>query len=225
MGLTEKSARRLPDPPDVLEMDVNEPSQIDAVAAELTGRWGKLDGFLHAIAFAPTDALGGNFLNTPWESASTAFQTSAFSMKAAAIGLLPLMRSAGGGAIVGLDFDATQAWPLYDWMGVSKAALEAVARYLARDLGEHAIRVNLVSAGPLRTMAAKGIPGFQDLADIWGTRAPLGWDVTDPEPVARTVAFLLSDWASGITGEIVHVDGGFHAMGSDVRAREAPTDP
>jgi enoyl ACP reductase len=219
MSLTEKSARRLPSPPDVLEMDVNEPSQIDAVATELASRWGLVDGFLHAIAFAPTDALGGNFLNTPWESASTAFQTSAYSLKAIATGLLPLMRDRGG-AIVGLDFDATQAWPLYDWMGVAKAALEAVTRYLARDLGEHGIRANLVSAGPLRTMAAKGIPGFQDLAAIWGTRAPLGWDVTNPDQVARAVAFLLSDWSAGISGEIVHVDGGFHAMGSDIRPRE-----
>jgi enoyl-[acyl-carrier protein] reductase I len=220
MGLTEKSARRLPSPPDVLEMDVNDPSQISSVASELSRRWGRLDGFLHAIAFAPTDALGGNFLNTPWESASTAFQTSAYSLKAMATGLLPLMRDAGG-SIVGLDFDATQAWPLYDWMGVAKAGLEAVTRYLARDLGEYGIRANLVSAGPLRTMAAKGIPGFQDLASIWGTRAPLGWDVTNPEPVARAVAFLLSDWSSGISGEIIHVDGGFHAMGSDVRPRDS----
>jgi enoyl-[acyl-carrier protein] reductase I len=148
-----------------------------------------------------------------------AFQTSAYSLKALASGLLPLMREAGG-AIVGLDFDAAFAWPLYDWMGVAKAGLEAVTRYLARDLGEYGIRTNLVSAGPLRTMAAKGIPGFQDLASIWGTRAPLGWDVTDPDPVARTVAFLLSDWSKGISGEIVHVDGGFHAMGADVRPRD-----
>ncbi len=223
MSLTQKSARRLPSPPDVLEMDVNQPEQIEAVAKELTSRWGRVDGFLHAIAFAPTDALGGNFLHTPWESASTAFQTSAYSLKAIATGLLPLMKDRGG-SIVGLDFDATQAWPLYDWMGVAKAALEAVTRYLARDLGDHGIRANLVSAGPLRTMAAKGIPGFQDLASIWGTRAPLGWDVTDPEPVAKAVAFLLSDWSSGISGEILHVDGGFHAMGADVRAPSPPSD-
>jgi meromycolic acid enoyl-[acyl-carrier-protein] reductase len=219
MSLTEKSARRLPSPPDVLEMDVNEPSHVEALAGQLASRWGRLDGFLHAIAYAPTDALGGNFLHTPWESAATAFQTSAFSLKALASGLMPLMKD-DGGAIVGLDFDATQAWPLYDWMGVAKAGLEAVTRYLARDLGEFGIRTNLVSAGPLRTIAAKGIPGFQDLASIWGTRAPLGWDVSDPEPVARTVAFLLSDWSRGISGEIVHVDGGFHAMGADVRPRE-----
>ena len=214
LSLTEKSARRLPDPPDILEMDANEPSQVEAVADELKRRWGKLDGFLHAIAFAPADALGGAFLTTPWESARTAFQTSAFSLKAIAVSMLPLM--GGGGSVVALDFDASVAWPIYDWMGVSKAALEAVARYLARYLGPQGIRVNLVSAGPLRTMAAKGIPGFDILAASWGKRAPLGWDVTDPEPVARTIAFLLSDWSKGITAEIVHVDGGYHAIGADL---------
>lgn len=213
-SLTEKTARRLPDPPDVLEMDVNEPSQVEAVADELKRRWGTLDGFLHAIAFAPEDALGGAFLTTPWESARTAFQTSAFSLKAIAASMLPLMKS--GGSIVALDFDASVAWPIYDWMGVSKAALESVARYLARYLGPHGIRVNLVSAGPLRTIAAKGIPGFDILAASWGKRAPLGWDVTDPEPVARAIAFLLSDWSKGITAEIVHVDGGYHAIGAEL---------
>src|SRR5438067_7307932 len=211
VSLTQKTAKRLPSTPDVLEMDANSDEQIAAVCDELRRRWGRLDGFLHAIAFAPQDALGGNFLETPWESAATALQTSAYSLKALAVGMLPLMRERGG-AIVTLDFDASQAWPLYDWMGVSKAALESVARYLARDLGRHRIRVNCVSAGPLRTIAAKGIPGFADLAGVWQGRAPLGWDVTDPEPVARAVAFLLSDWASAISGEILHVDGGFHAM-------------
>ena len=216
MGLTEKTARRLPAPPDILELDINRPEHIEALAKELEARWGRVDGALHAIAFAPEDALGGNFLNTPWESVSVAMQTSAFSLKALAAGLLPLMKEAGG-SIVSLDFDASQAWPLYDWMGVSKAALEAVMRYLARDLGPRGIRVNCVSAGPLKTIAAKGIPGFQTLADVWAERAPLGWDTGNPEPVARAVAFLLSEWSAGITGEIVHVDGGFHAMGAAVR--------
>ena len=220
MGLTEKTARRLPAPPDILELDINRPEHVEALAKELEARWGRVDGALHAIAFAPEDALGGNFLNTPWESVSVAMQTSAFSLKALAAGLLPLMKDAGG-SIVSLDFDASQAWPLYDWMGVSKAALEAVTRYLARDLGPHGIRVNCVSAGPLKTIAAKGIPGFQTLADVWADRAPLGWDTGDPEPVARAVAFLLSEWSVGITGEIVHVDGGFHAMGAAVH-RDAP---
>jgi len=214
MSLTQKTARRLPAPPDVLEMDANDQAQIEAVAGELKGRWGTLDGFLHAIAFAPEDALGGAFLTTPWESARTAFQTSAFSLKAIASSMLPLMSD--GGSVVALDFDASVAWPIYDWMGVSKAALESVARYLARYLGPKGVRVNLVSAGPLRTMAAKGIPGFDILAASWGKRAPLGWDVTDPEPVARTIAFLLSDWSRGITAEIIHVDGGYHAIGAEL---------
>jgi enoyl-[acyl-carrier protein] reductase I len=215
MGLTQKSARRLPDPPDVLELDANDQAQIEAVAKELEGRWGSMDGFLHAIAFAPQDALGGAFLDTPWESAATAIRTSAYSLKAIAVGMLPLMKEKGG-SIVSLDFDASLAWPIYDWMGVSKAALEAITRYLARYLGPHGIRVNCVSAGPLRTMAAKSIPGFDILAASWGKRAPLSWDVHDPEPVARTVAFLLSDWSKGITAEIIHVDGGYHAIGAEL---------
>lgn len=213
LSLTEKSARRLPSPVDVLEMDANDPSQIQAVADDLTRSWGRLDGFLHAIAFAPQDALGGNFLHTPWESVATAIQTSAYSLKAIATGLLPLMKEHGG-AIVSLDFDARVAWPIYDWMGVAKASLESITRYLARDLGPHGIRVNTVSAGPLRTVAGKGIPGFQGLAEGWGGRAPLGWDPSDASPVADAIAFLLSDLARGITGEMVHVDGGYHAMGS-----------
>jgi enoyl-[acyl-carrier protein] reductase I len=220
MGLTEKSAKRLPAPVDVLELDANEPSQIEAVAGELESRWGRVDGFLHAIAFAPQDALGGNFLQTPWESVATAIQTSAYSLKAIAAGLLPLMKERGG-SIVSLDFDARVAWPIYDWMGVAKASLESITRYLARDLGSHGIRVNTVSAGPLRTIAGKGIPGFQALADGWGDRAPLGWDPTDAAPVADTIAFLLSDLARGITGELVHVDGGYHAMGASLSTDDA----
>jgi enoyl-[acyl-carrier protein] reductase I len=213
VSLTEKVAKRLPDPPDVLEMDVNEPEQIEAVREELARRWGRLDGFLHAIAFAPQDALGGNFLHTPWESVATAFRTSAYSLKDLAVGMQPLMK-AEGGSIVSLDFDATVAWPIYDWMGVAKAGLESVTRYLARDLGPMRIRVNTVSAGPMKTMAGKGIPGFDLIAGSWAERAPLGWDTTDPRPVAGAVAFLLSDLAAGITGELIHVDGGFHAMGT-----------
>jgi meromycolic acid enoyl-[acyl-carrier-protein] reductase len=215
MRLTEKTARRLPKTPDILEMDANEPAHIEAVAEEVRSRWGTLDGFLHAIAYAPEDALGGAFLETPWESARTAFQTSAYSLKAIAVGLLPLMEE-NGGSIVSLDFDASVAWPIYDWMGVSKAALEGISRYLARYLGPKGIRVNCVSAGPIKTMAAKGIPGFEALASSWGKRAPLSWDVSDPDPVARTVVFLLSDWSKGITAEIIHVDGGYHAIGAEL---------
>ena len=211
MSLTEKIATRLPTPVDVLELDANDDEQIAAVRDELQARWGRLDGFLHAIAFAPQDALGGNFLRTEWDSVATAFRTSAYSLKALAVGMRPLMSE--GGSIVSLDFDATVAWPVYDWMGVAKAGLESVTRYLARDLGPDGIRVNVVSAGPLRTMAGKGIPGFDGITDQWGERAPLGWDTTDPGPVGDTVSFLLSDLSRGISGELIHVDGGFHAMG------------
>ncbi|MCZ6630125.1 MAG: enoyl-ACP reductase FabI [Actinobacteria bacterium] len=217
MRLTERSVQRLPEPCDVLELDINDPAQVGALTAELTDRWGKIDGALHAIAFAPADALGGNFLNTPVESAQTAFVTSAFSYKTLAIALLPLMKKAGGGSLVALNFDNTQAWPAYDWMGVAKSALESVTRYLARDLGRDGIRANAVSAGPLGTVAAKSIPGFDRFDALWRERSPLVWDATDPEPVARMVAVLLSDWAPMTTGEIIHVDGGFHAVaaGSD----------
>ncbi len=212
LRLTERSARRLPEPPDVLELDINRPEDMAALVEDLRRRWGAVDGALHAIAFAPEDALGGRFLDTPAESAATAFTTSAFSFKTLAAGLLPLLQAAGGGSLVGVDFDNRQAWPAYDWMGVAKAALQAVTRYLARDLGPHRVRVNLVSAGPLRTVAAKSIPGFERFQDVWGARAPLPWDVDEVDPVARMVAVLLSDWAVMTTGEIVHVDGGFHAV-------------
>jgi len=220
MGLTEKCSRRLPVAADVLEMDVNNQEHIDAVAAELKSRWGSLDGFLHAIAFAPQDALGGNFMNTPWESVATAVQTSAYSLKALAAGVQSLMEEKGG-SIVGLDFDAQVAWPIYDWMGIAKAALESTTRYLARYLGDHKIRVNCISAGPLKTMAGRGIPGFDEIASAWEKQAPLGWDFHDATPVGRTIAFMLSDWSDGITGEIIHVDGGFHAMGTRIRGYQA----
>jgi meromycolic acid enoyl-[acyl-carrier-protein] reductase len=213
--ITEKTARRLPQPPDVLDMDVNDTTQLGSVARDLQARWGQLDGFVHAIAFAPEDALGGNFLTAPWESVAAAFRTSAYSLKDLTTALLPLLRERGG-SVVSLDFDATVAWPAYDWMGVSKAALESISRYLARDIGRHEIRVNCVAAGPLRTVAAKGIPGFDRFIDVWHRRAPLGWDVTDPTPVADATLFLLSDLSRSITGEILHVDGGFHAMGTDL---------
>lgn len=212
LRLTERSVQRLPNECDVLELDINDPAHVEAVAADLQRRWGRLDGALHAIAFAPEDALGGNFLNTPVESAQTAFTVSAFSYKTLAVGLLPLFDEAGGGSLVAMDFDNTQAWPAYDWMGVAKSALQSVTRYLARDLGSHNIRVNAVSAGPLSTVAAKGIPGFDRFDQVWGDRAPLKWDTTDPDPVARMVCVLLSDWSQMTTGEIIHVDGGFHAV-------------
>jgi enoyl-[acyl-carrier protein] reductase I len=211
--MTERAAARLPNQPvEVLELDVNSPADLDALAEGLRERWGRVDGALHAIAFAPEDALGGRFMTTPAESAAQAFTTSAFSLKALAAALAPLMPAGSG--IVGLDFDATVAWPVYDWMGVAKAALESVSRYLARDLGPLGIRVNLVAAGPLGTVAARGIPGFERLADLWREQAPLNWDVEDPAPVASAICFLLSDYARAITAEILHVDGGFHALGA-----------
>ena len=216
VSITQKVAKRLPDPPDVLELDVNDEEQIEAARDELEGRWGALDGFLHAIAFAPQDALGGNFLQTPWESVATAFRTSAYSLKALSVGLQPLLEAAGSASVVSLDFDAAVAWPIYDWMGVAKAGLESVTRYLARDLGPKGIRVNAVSAGPIKTIAGKGIPGFDRITGSWERRAPLGWDVDDPTPVGGAVAFLLSDLSRGITGEIIHVDGGFHAIGFEL---------
>ena len=213
MRLTERSARRLPDPPEVLELDINDPVHMERLVDDLDDRWGSLDGALHAIAFAPEDALGGKFLTTPVESAALAFTTSAFSYKTLAVGLLPLLEKAGGGSLVTLDFDnSTQAWPAYDWMGVSKAALASVTRYLARDLGHSNVRVNAVSAGPLSTMAAKGIPGFDRFQDIWNERAPLAWDTADPTPVANMICVMLSDFATKVTGEVIHVDAGFHAI-------------
>jgi meromycolic acid enoyl-[acyl-carrier protein] reductase len=215
--MTERAAARLPEPPEVLELDVQSDADFSRLTEDLRSRWGGIDGAVHAVAFAPEDALGGRFLEAPRESAAVAFETSAYSLKALAASLGPLFgdrRNGGGGSIVGLDFDASVSWPAYDWMGVSKAALEAVARYLARDLGRAGVRVNLVSAGPVETVAASGVPGFAHLARRWEEQAPLGWDPRDPLPVARAATFLLSDLASGVTGEILHVDGGYHAMGA-----------
>ena len=220
--LTEKVARKLPTTPDVMQMDVNNPDDVAAVAANVMDRWGRLDGALHAIAFAPQDALGGNFLSAPWESVMVAFQTSAYSLKALAVGLLEPLKVAGAdgsASVVSLTFDGRVAWPIYDWMGVAKAGLEGVTRYLARDLGEHNIRVNTVSAGPIRTMAGKSIPGFDAIAGTWSARAPLAWSLTDATPVGEMCAFLLSDMASMTTGEMIHVDGGYHALGADFKPR------
>jgi meromycolic acid enoyl-[acyl-carrier-protein] reductase len=217
--MTERAAARLPEPPDVLELDINSESELEALAGELDRRWGGVDGALHAIAFAPADAIGGAFLETPAESAEQAFRTSAYSYQALARHLAPAME--GGGSLVGLDFDASVAWPSYDWMGVSKAALEAVNRYLARDLGPRGIRANLISAGPIASPAAGGIPGFDGLASQWPASAPLGWDPTDPGPVAAAVCFLLSDASRAISGEVIHVDGGAHAIGATAEAGTA----
>ncbi|MBN2621758.1 MAG: enoyl-ACP reductase FabI [Acidimicrobiales bacterium] len=212
MRLTQRVARTLPAPADVVELDVTDPAQHAALADELGTRWGKVDGALHAVGFAPEACLGQDdgILAAGWDDVATALHVSAYSLKSLTETLLPLMPD--GGSVVGLDFDATQAWPAYDWMGVAKAALEATNRYLARDVGARRVRVNLVAAGPLRTLAARSIPDFAAMEDAWATRAPLGWDVRDPEPVARACVALLSDWFPATTGEIVHVDGGAHVV-------------
>ena len=222
--LTEKVARKLPSTPDVMQMDVNNPDDVAAVSEDVMRRWGRLDGALHCIGFMPQDALGGHFLDAPWESVAFGFQTSAYSLKALAVGLLEPLKAAGGdggAAIVSLTFDGRYAWPIYDWMGVAKAGLEAATRYLARDLGEHNIRVNTVSAGPIRTMAGKSIPGFDAIAGSWSARAPLAWSLTDATPVGEMCAFLLSGMSSMTTGEMIHVDGGYHALGADFKPRDA----
>ncbi len=220
MSLTKRVARKLPAEPDVLELDVTNTEHLSALGTELEQRWGRLDGVLHAIGFAPEACLGGDFLRAGWDDVATAVHTSAYSLKALAEMALPLMKGVGtadgrsGGSIVGLDFDATVAWPAYNWMGVAKAALESTCRYLARDLGPAGIRVNLVAAGPLKTVAAKSIDGFAKFEEAWVARAPLGWAITDPEPVARACVALLSDWFPATTGELIHVDGGYHAIGA-----------
>ncbi|MGO8968517.1 MAG: enoyl-ACP reductase FabI [Myxococcaceae bacterium] len=218
LSLTERSARRLSPSPEVLELDVTNPAHFAALTETLRKKWGVVHGALHAVAYAPADALGGNFLNTPWESVQTAFRVSTFSLKELAVAVAPLMTD--GGSILTLDFDNRVAWPIYDWMGVCKAALESCVRYLARDLGPKRIRVNALAAGPLATVAAKGIPGFKQLERGWGTQAPLGWSSKDDHAaVAKTAVALLSDWFPSTTGEMVHVDGGYHALGAP------PVDP
>jgi enoyl ACP reductase len=212
MSLTKRAARRLPTEPDIVELDVADTAHLEALTGTLEERWGRVDGVLHAIGFAPEACLGGDFMAAGWPDVATALQVSAYSLKALAQACLPLMK--GSGSIVALDFDARQAWPQYDWMGVAKAALESTARYLARDLGPLGVRVNLVCAGPLRTVAARGIPGFNQFEEVWTARAPLGWDVSDATPAAKACVALLSDWFPATTGEMLHVDGGFHAVGA-----------
>ena len=212
LSLVERFAKRLPVEPPVLELDVNNTDHLASLADRVREHVDGLDGVLHSIAFGPQSTLGGGFLTAPWEDVAVALQTSTYSYKALAVACEPLLGR--GSAIVGLTFDASKAWPVYDWMGVAKAGLESCARYLARDLGKHGIRVNLVSAGPLRTMAARSIPGFQEFEESWPARAPLGWDLNDTTPAAKACVALLSDWFPATTGEIIHVDGGVHAMGA-----------
>lgn len=212
LRLTQRIASRLPAEPPVIELDVTSDEDLEALPARVREHVDGLDGVLHSIAFAPESALGGNFLEASWEDVATATRISTYSLAALGRAAFPLLGR--GSSIVGLDFDASVAWPGYDWMGVAKAGLESSSRYLARDLGKHGIRVNLVAAGPIRTMAAKSIPGFDQFEDVWGERAPLGWEMSDPEPAARACVGLLSDWFPSTTGEIVHADGGVHAIGA-----------
>ncbi len=213
LSLVERIAKRLPKPAPVIELDVTNKEHMATLAgkvAEHLGEGVELDGVVHSIAFGPQGVF--DFLGAEWEDVSTAVEVSAYSLKSLTMALLPLMPR--GGSVVGLTFDAQIAWPKYDWMGVAKAALESTSRYLARDLGSKNLRINLVSAGPIKSMAAKSIPGFEELADVWNHRAPIGWDLSDPEPAGRGVVALLSDWFPKTTGEIVHVDGGVHMMGA-----------
>ena len=213
LSLTTRIAARLPKPAPIVQLDVTNTDDLDALESRVREHFPQgLDGVVHSIGFAPEAALGGNFLNTSWEDASTALHVSAYSLKALTMAARPLFN--GGGSVVGLDFDAAVAWPKYDWMGVAKAALEATSRYLARDLGAENIRVNLIAAGPIRTMAAKSIPGFEEFEKVWNERSPLFWDVTNPVPAAQATVALLSDWFPKTTAEIIHVDGGLHAMGA-----------
>lgn len=212
LRLTQRTARKLSSEVEVFELDVTDHDQVSAVRDSLESSWGRVDGALHAIGFMPEVGLGDNFMEAKWDEIEIGFNISAFSLKTVAEIVAPLMDD--GGSIVGLDFDATVAWPLYNWMGVAKAALESANRYLARALGPEQIRVNLVAAGPIRTIAAKSIPSFQVFDDAWTVRAPLGWDVHDSSAVAKACVCLLSDWFPLTTGEMVHVDGGFHAMGA-----------
>jgi len=213
LSLTTRIAGRLPKPAPIVQLDVTNTEDLDALESRVREYFPiGLDGVVHSIAFAPESALGGNFLNTSWEDVSTALHVSAYSLKALTMAARPLFN--GGGSVVGLDFDAAVAWPKYDWMGVAKAALESTSRYLARDLGAENIRVNLIAAGPIRTMAAKSIPGFDEFEKVWNERSPLTWDVTDPVPAAKAAVALLSDWFPKTTAEIIHVDGGLHAMGA-----------
>jgi meromycolic acid enoyl-[acyl-carrier-protein] reductase len=217
MRLTQRVAKKLPDPPDVLEMDVNDEAQIRSVKDAVMDRWGRLDGLVHSIAFMPAQGLGGNFLDTGWADVATGIQTSTYSLKALTVGMLEPMKAAGAASVVTLTFDGRFAWPIYDWMGVAKAGLEAATRYLARDLGPYNIRVNAVSAGALRTMAGKSIAGFDEIAGHWTKRTPLEWDLHDATPVGQMACLLMSDWTTKTTGEMIHVDGGYHAMGTNIR--------
>jgi meromycolic acid enoyl-[acyl-carrier-protein] reductase len=211
LSLCQRIAKRLPQEAAVVELDVTNTEHLSTLADRLREHVDSLDGVVHSIGFAPQEAMGDGFTEVPWEFAATAFQVSSWSLASLTQACRPLFGEKA--SVVGLTFDATVAWPVYGWMGAAKAALEATSRYLARELGPEGVRVNLVAAGPLRTMAMKSIPGSSQFEEAWEAQAPLGWSVTDTEPSGKAVCALLSDWFPATTGEIVHVDGGFHAVG------------
>ncbi len=212
LSLTERTGRKLPTPAPVFELDVTQPEHLGRVRKQVAEMWDRVDGVLHSIGFAPEACLGDDFMAAQWEDVAVALNVSAYSLKALADAFVPLM--ANGGSFVGLTFDNTVAWPAYNWMGVAKSALESTSRYLAKELGPRGIRCNMVAAGPVRTLAAKSIPGFKKFEDVWDDRAPLGWDVNDSTAVAKACVALLSDWFPATTGEMIHVDGGYHAVGA-----------
>ena len=219
LSLTQRTARKLrlgqgAGPIEVIELDVTSPEQVSFAMAMLKDKWGAIDGALHSIGFAPASCLGESLFGAPWDDVAMAIQISTYSLKVLAEGLLPLYQAAGGGSLVGLTFDATVAWPAYNWMGVAKAGYESLNRYLARELGPHKVRCNLIAAGPLKTIAAKSIPGFSNFEDVWAEKAPLGWDATDTSAAAKACCVMMSDWFPATTGTMVHVDGGYMAVGA-----------
>lgn len=214
LSITKRTARKLPNECEVLELDVTNDQHLSQVQGHINDKWGKLDGILHSIGFAPAACLEGDIFNAKWSDVAVALEVSAYSLKSLLEGMLPVLKKAGESSVVGLDFDASVAWPGYNWMGVSKAALESLSRYLARDAGKDRVRVNLISAGPVKTIAAKSVSGFSSFENLWGEKAPLGWNLSDSHAVAKAVVAFLSDWFPATTGEIVHVDGGYHAIGA-----------
>ncbi len=214
LSITQRTARKLPQVPEVIELDVADPQHLENLRNRISQKWGRLDGVLHSIGFAPSACLEGDIFNASWPDVSVAIQISSYSLKAVVEAVLPLLRAAGTSSVVGLDFDASLAWPGYNWMGVAKAALESISRYVARDVGKDRVRVNLISAGPVKTIAAKSVSGFSAFDTVWNDRAPLGWNVSDSQAVAKAIVAFLSDWFPSTTGEIIHVDGGYHAVGA-----------
>ncbi len=214
LSITQRAAKKLSSEVKVVELDVSNQEHLDSLPKTLLP-WTHVDGVLHSIGYAPSSCLGGDIFQAPFEDVAVAFQISTFSLKSLVQALLPLLKVAPkGSSVVGLDFDAQVAWPGYNWMGVAKAGLESLTRYLARDCGHHGVRVNLISAGPIRTIAAKRVESFSTFEDDWAQKAPLGWNTKDARGVGTSIAALLSEFFPQTTGEIIHVDGGYHALGA-----------